>query len=198
MLNEGLRNSPSAITSILKTEDVEFAPGLRTVERYMNLIRKGSLSYMPLRKWFEWPQDMGPRDDQVPWVFSRYALDCLAFYVENHGQRPMIGLTQRFGWVACSSPGWSDEQRAVLAEQLWYADLVASIPGRKRPSTTYSELRLATSKWNLDEQDILDPLQKSREIEHLVVPQTDGPFIRYMPEFGKRLKVILDTEWEER
>ena len=154
----------------------------------MQLIRLSKLPLLAQRRRFEWPHDMGHHEDQVPWEFSRHTLDCLGFYLENHDNRPAVGLVLRFARIAASSPGWSDQQRAVMAEQIWYADLVEATPGRKRPSTAYEELRLSTKAWERKDPSFLPDLAKKLGIKQLVVPKSDLRFVSYLPEFQNVFK----------
>jgi len=174
MLNEGLRNSPSKILKRLKvefeeepSEEIKYVPTLRTLEKYMGLIRQGKMALIGQRVWFQWPRDVGQGEDQVPWASARDALDCLGFYLLKHKKRPMIGLVKRFAAVALVTSGtrgvvrMKTRQRILIAEQLWYADLVEDLPGRERPSTTYEEFRLATKSWGDSSPDSTPPIGRS-------------------------------------
>jgi hypothetical protein len=95
------------------------------------------------REEFHYPGGIGDKDNQIPRKYADYARDCLKLYRKVLGVYPSVGLTQRFVDVAIDTQepkGFSDTQRAILAERFWYADLMESIPDRDRPSTRYEEL----------------------------------------------------------
>lgn len=197
MINKGLGNHPKKIFEffIQKAEsDFRYIdyPASRTIGKYMERIRQGSVALIKERKEFEYPLHMGSGDDKVPWELTRYALDCLNFYTVNHGFRPCIGLTKRFASVTAASQEptpMSEQQRAVYAEVFWYADLIGATASRKRPSTIREELNLATRAWTSSNPQFVSNLAAQfGKTEAWVMPRGDQGFLKYMPEFAKTLK----------
>ena len=106
-----------------------------------------------LREEFHWPQDIGARNDQIPFELSQYTTRCMEFYLDEFETWPRIGLVKRFAEVAAAQPLWDNSQTAVFAELLWYADLIGSTPGDRekgttlnRPNTRHIELCVMTNQ----------------------------------------------------
>ena len=161
MLNEGLGSTPRMIASIIGGEDASLeydnplkgtSPLEPTIKKYLSAVTRGDLDVNDLHK-FEWPQDIGPGDDQIPLEYERYALDGLGYYLDEHDIRPMRSLIKWFTRVAACSKGCPIGTQAVWAEQLWYADLINKVDGRERPSTEYIERQLASKSWKTSEVD---------------------------------------------
>ena len=155
MLNEGLGSTPRMIASIIQDEDASLeydnplkgtSPLEPTIKKYLSAVTRGDLDVNDLHK-FEWPQDIGPGDDQIPLEYERHALDGLGYYLDEHDIRPMRSLIKWFTRVAACSEGCPIGTQAVWAEQLWYADLINKVDGRERPSTEYIERQLASKSW---------------------------------------------------
>ena len=161
MLNEGLGSTPRMIASIIQDEDASLeydnplkgtSPLEPTIKKYLSAVTRGDLDVNDLHK-FEWPQDIGPGDDQIPLEYERHALDGLGYYLDEHDIRPMRSLIKWFTRVAACSEGCPIDTQAVWAEQLWYADLINKVDGRERPSTEYIERQLASKSWKTSEVD---------------------------------------------
>lgn len=161
MLNEGLGSTPRMIASIIQDEDASLeydnplkgtSPLEPTIKKYLSAVTRGDLDVNDLHK-FEWPQDIGPGDDQIPLEYERHALDGLGYYLDEHDIRPMRSLIKWFTRVAACSEGCPIGTQAVWAEQLWYADLINKVDGRERPSTEYIERQLASKSWKTSEVD---------------------------------------------
>ena len=161
MLNEGLGSTPRMIASIIGDEDASLeydnplkgtSPLEPTIKKYLSAVTRGDLDVNDLHK-FEWPQDIGPGDDQIPLEYERHALDGLGYYLDEHDIRPMRSLIKWFTRVAACSEGCPIGTQAVWAEQLWYADLINKVDGRERPSTEYIERQLASKSWKTSEVD---------------------------------------------
>jgi hypothetical protein len=207
MLNKGMDKRPMQILKYFQGKQGSQDPNIRkdyadpismrVIEKYMAKAHRGELSLTEQRREFVYPVHMGSGEDQVPWELARYALDCVHFYTTNHNIRPSIGLTRRYaqtGSVTQEPIPMSDEQRAVQAEQLWYADLVGSTPSRERPSTEYVELYLASRAWASSDSS---HLAIQRGVTQLVMPEADFGFLRYMPVFGKTYKAWQRTEEQQ-
>ena len=160
-------------------------PALRTIKKYMTPIRNGNVTEFEKRKEFHYPSGIGDKGNQIPRRYAGYGLDCLMLYRNHFELYPSIGLTERFVDVAIGTQepkGFSDIQRALFAEKLWYADLIDAIPGRKRPDTSYEELYIENHAWAQREypEDVLSA-------KPLVIPNKDFRFLLWLPFFNSNL-----------
>ncbi len=202
MINKGWENSPQKIHEYFvhksKVDPGGYVnyPAPRTIAKYMRLIRLGDVALKEQRRDFEYPLHMGSGQDQVPWELARFALDCLGFYAMKHGIRPSVGLARRFALVSVASQGpspLSDEQRAMIAERLWLADLIGDTESGNRPSTSYEEFRLAIKGWTLPGNDLLPDLAEKMGAKQWQMPSAYFRFIRHMPEHKTTLEQYLNS-----
>ncbi len=191
MFNEGMMNNPTHIHDYFTNKAYEGIkeyrdyPALRTIKKYMASMRNRSVKEFEKRKEFHYPSGIGDKDNQIPRRYAGYGLDCLMLYRKHFGLYPSIGLTERFVDVAIGTQepkGFSDIQRALFAEKLWYADLIDAIPGRKRPDTLYEELYIEKHAWSQREcpEDYLN-------VKPLVIPNKDFRFLLWLPFFDSNL-----------
>jgi hypothetical protein len=133
-------------------EKYENHPKLGTIKQKIgkNGLAGGKYSQLPLRKTFQFPRDMGPADNQVPWELAKHAMECTGLYLTEFNIFPSIGLARRYAQVAAvtqTTVGLSPEQIALRAEKLWFADLKEDTPESERPLSVYEQVELATKAW---------------------------------------------------
>jgi hypothetical protein len=184
MANQGMTNVPSSVASALEKTTTEgdlgenAPPSVSTIARHMKKIRNGGLALYEQRHHFRWPEDLGPGKDQVPREYSAFAMECMGFYKSMFDVIPMIGLVQRFALVSSSvrkdDKKYNLQKRAIVAEQLWYADLVENIPYRQRPDTTMIAMEMALS---------FVGKEPKRLPKEFMMPMKDWNFFEYMPCF---------------
>ena len=190
MANAEMANKPAAIANALSEQNIidrngtNAGPQKRTIIKYMRKIRNGELALYEQRHYFLWPENLGPGKNQVPETHSLFALECIGYYKKEFNVTPMIGLVKRFALVSSSvrqdEKKYDLEKRAIVAEQLWYADLVGSIPNRERPDTTGISLELAGSVVN-------DKSTTFSATQAFAIPIKDWKFFEYMPCFDSFL-----------
>tara|TARA_Y100000590_G_scaffold82669_1_gene92134 strand:+ start:1031 stop:1819 length:789 start_codon:yes stop_codon:yes gene_type:complete len=213
MLNHGMAHNPKDIYYALQKkygkpgQSHRFCkyPGESTIRKYMKDFRGGRFALYDQRKEFEYPTDMGSGENKVPWELARQALDCLGFYVEHYGKRPSIGLVKRYAQTAIAYPiiGFEEPtpetplvitasyQIAIIAEKLWYTDLIKATPDREPPSTTYEEIYLAVRK---EPKEIDKIVKKLGGAKRWGVPWKDFGFFVFMPIYQKAFKDGYDQQ----
>ena len=195
MFNEGMMNNPTRIHDYFTNKAYEGIkeyrdyPALRTIKKYMAPIRNRSVTEFEKIKEFHYPSSIGDKDNQIPRRYAGYGLNCLMLYRKHFGLYPSIGLTERFVDVAIGTQqpkGFSDILRALIAEKLWYADLIDAIPCRKRPDTSYEELYIENHAWTQEECP-----EYYLNAKPLVIPNKDARFLLCLPFLGSNLNSEL-------
>ena len=197
-----MAGSPSKIHSYFRDEpQYTKYPALRTIKKYMAVIREGKLALMGQRKDFVYPVHMGPAEDQVPWELARYALDCLCLYLKECRIRPSIGLTRTFAQIAnVFQPSNTRmtyghaENIAIMAEKFWVVDLIGASPSRERPPTSYEEFII--SSWNGPCIGLAQWAKEMGEIP-LDISQGDFRFLKFMPVTERRNQNRRERERHE-
>jgi len=212
MANQGMTNVPSSVASALEKIATDRTymgdlgknplPSISTIARHMKKIRNGDLALYEQRHHFRWPEDLGPGKDQVPREYSAFAMECMGFYKSMFDVTPMIGLVQRFALVSSSvrkdDKKYNLQKRAIVAEQLWYADLVETIPYQQRPDTTMITMEMALSFVEVELQGLgyMDMEEPEHLPENFYVPMKDWNFFEYMPCFDAD-SAAFGMEWDE-
>ena len=164
-------------------------PQYETVKKYVRLANKPENIYRNQMKDFEYPRDLGPGEDEIPWDLAIYAMDCLGFYLEHYNVRPCVGLAKRYAQIAVlfakdTDPPMDNRTIATLAEKFWYAD-IAGAWGKDRPSTTFDEIKLALRAFTGKDQNKLSRVVQNMGVGEWHIPFRNFVFLSGMPIFKK-------------
>ena len=196
MENSGIDNA-SLMTKVLKSWAISQGwndyPSERTVRRWMSKFNSGGMEILKRQKSYSWPGSMGEGPLSIQWSDSRIALDCLKFYIEKEYGRPSIGLTQWFVRVSHADPGQAVQQRALMAEVMWCADILEHTKGYARPSTEVEEFKLAFQTWH-KEADSIDLLIEKFHLERFSVHGKIRRFLMQMPLFASEFQKVSNEK----
>ena len=190
MLNVGIETAPAVTDALARwavSRGYSDYPVERTVRRYMKEIDSGGLLIQRKREQFRWPESIECPESEISWDQSRQALDCVAFYLGEFNVRPNIGLVEWFVRVSLADSEQAIQQRALMAETFWCAEILGRTKGFNRPSTEVEELKLAFRTWRREAPDIGELVENTNASQFVVTGEGLKVALE-MPLFAEELR----------
>ena len=171
--------SPTEIWKHLEAKAIQNGlsdlPSERTVNRYIKHFRIDTSDLISGSFW--WPDSMGEKEHQVPWVASRDSLDLLRWHLDRNYRRPRVRVVKWY-WRVCLA----SESRQVKGSLRSGPLLVSGIDDE----TIHRRLRLATQ---LTLEEIMSH-QKLRQPSHYRSIELE---LAYQPERSGEYKKAYET-----